>query len=125
MGRNAKPKTKADRIKAEKKRLESIYQDIDPVRQKLAAPLIERAAFMRIECEDLEADIKENGWTEMFTQSANVEPYARARPQGQSYQSLNGNYQKIIRQLDSMLPAVAGSSEDDGFGNFVTGRDDP
>ena len=71
------------------------------------------------------ADIKENGWTEMFTQSANVDPYARARPQGQSYQSLNGNYQKIIRQLDSMLPAVAGNSEDDGFGSFVTGRDDP
>ena len=83
------------------------------------------AEKMRIECEDLEADIKENGWTEMFTQSANVEPYARARPEGQSYQSLNGNYQKIIRQLDSMLPAVAGNSEDDGFGSFVTGRDDP
>ena len=80
---------------------------------------------MRIECEDLEADIKENGWTEMFTQSANVEPYARARPEGQSYQSLNGNYQKIIRQLDSMLPAVAGNSEDDGFGSVGTGRDDP
>lgn len=119
-------KKKETRIKAEKERLLEIYQELPQKKAELAIGLIERAAFMRVECEDLEADLRENGWTEPFQQSEKMEPYDRARPQGQSYQTLNSNYQKIIKQLDAMLPPAesAARPKDDGFEDFVTGRDD-
>lgn len=119
-------KKKETRIKAEKERLLEIYRELPQKKAELAIGLIERAAFMRVECEDLEADLRENGWTEPFQQSEKMEPYDRARPQGQSYQTLNANYQKIIKQLDAMLPPAesAARPKDDGFEDFVTGRDD-
>ena len=119
-------KTKESRIKAEKKRLSANYADLPPARKAVAEGLIVRAAFMRVELEDLEADLLANGWTEMFSQGKQ-EPYARARPQGQTYNSVNANYQKIIKQLDGMLPkeVVPAGDPDDGFDDFVTGRDDP
>lgn len=118
-------KTKAGRIRAEKKRLEEHYAELSESRQAVAQSLIERAAFMRVELEDLEAYLSEHGWTELFSQG-NQEPYARARPEGQTYNTMNANYQKIIKQLDSMLPRdEPGPEKDDGFDEFVAGRDAP
>jgi len=118
-------KSKASRIKAEKKRLEQNYAELSQAKKEVAQGLIERAAFMRIELEDLEADLAENGWVEKFSQG-NQEPYDRARPQGQTYNAMNGNYQKIIKQLDSMLPREESrpKEENDGFDDFVSGRDE-
>ena len=125
MAKEARTKTKDERIRGEKSRLNRIYKDIDKNKKKLADGLIERAAFMRVECEDLEYDLIENGWTEQFQQSEKLEPYDRARPQGQAYQQLNANYQKVIKQLDALLPQAKQSGrEDDGFADFVNGRDE-
>lgn len=119
-------KTKANRIKAEKKRLEANYADLPRERKAIAEGLIYRAAFMRVELEDLEEDLLVNGWTEPFSQGKQ-EPYDRARPQGQTYNAVNANYQKIIKQLDAMLPKddKPSGDPDDGFDDFVSGRDDP
>ena len=119
-------KSKGSRIKAEKERLTVNYADLPPARKAIADGLINRAAFMRVELEDLEADLLANGWTEPFQQGKNQEPYDRARPQGQTYNAVNGNYQKIIKQLDSLLPKddVPAGDPDDGFDDFVNGRDD-
>lgn len=119
-------KTKAERIKAEMRKLAKNYRDLPKARKSIADGLIQRAAFMRVELEDLEADLQENGWTELFSQG-NQEPYNRARPQGQTYNAVNANYQKIIKQLDSMLPKDDRpvGDPDDGFDAFVHGRDDP
>ena len=118
-------KTKVNRIKAEKKRLEDNYADLSPAKKAVAQGLIERAAFMRVELEDLEADLAENGWVEKFSQG-NQDPYDRARPQGQTYNAMNGNYQKIIKQLDALLPKeeLKLGDESDDFDGFVGGRDD-
>lgn len=118
-------KTKKSRVKSEKTRLEKLYADLPEQKKRLSAGLIERAAFMRVELEDLEAFLTENGWTELFSQG-NQEPYDRARPQGQTYNTMNANYQKIIKQLDALLPKdePRKSGEDDGFEDFVYGRDD-
>lgn len=118
-------KTKKSRIQAELKRLQAFYADLPADRKAIAIGLLERAAFMRVELEDLEADLVKNGWTELFSQGKQ-EPYARARPQGATYNSVNGNYQKIIKQLDAMLPReeMATGDPDDGFDDFVSGRDE-
>jgi hypothetical protein len=86
--------------------------------------LIERAAFMRVQCEDLESSLNENGWTELFQQSEKVDPYMRARPEGQTYNTLNANYQKIIKQLDATLPKKDPKPADDGMDDFIDGRED-
>lgn len=120
-------KTKKNRIKAERARLDALYAAMEPNRKALAEGLLESAAFMRVELQDLAEELQTNGWTEMFSQGKQ-EPYARARPQGQTYNSTNANYQKIIKQLDAMLPKeeqTPRGDSDDGFDDFVTGRDDP
>ena len=117
-------KTKKSRVSAEKKRLMALYADLPENKKRLASGLIERAAFMRVELEDLEAFLAENGWTELFSQG-NQEPYDRARPQGQTYNTMNGNYQKVIKQLDALLPKDEPSKNEagDGFESFVYERD--
>lgn len=112
------------RIKKEKARLSKFYKDMAPEKKGIAVGLIERAAFMRVQCEDLEIDLNENGWTEMFQQSDKVDPYTRARPEGQTYNTLNANYQKIIKQLDGMLPKTEPKPADDGMDDFIDGRED-
>ena len=118
----AREKTKEERIRGEKSRLNRIFRELPEKKKKLAAGLIERAAFMRVELEDLEADIKENGWTELFQQSDKVPEYERARPQGQTYHTMNTSYQKIIRQLHDMLP-VKQEKDTDPFDDFLNERD--
>lgn len=119
-------KTKEQRIRAEKSRLKKIYRTLPKEAAGTVAGLIDQAAFMRVECEDMAADLQENGWTEKFQQSERLEPYDRARPIGQAYNTTNANYQKIIKQLTSMLPKQEAEQKqtDDGFGGFVTGRDE-
>ena len=116
--------TVEERIAQEHRRLMAIYKDMEAPKKSIATGLIGRAAFMRVQLEDLELDLLENGWTEPFSQG-NQDPYDRARPAAQIYNTTNANYQKIIKQLDSMLPKAEVPSkkdDDDGFDLFVNGR---
>lgn len=97
-------KTKESRISSEKRRLEKIFVTIEDGKKRAVSGLIERAAFMRVQLEDLEADLNVNGWTEQFRQSDKCAPYVRQRPEGQTYISLNAGYQKIIKQLTDAVP---------------------
>lgn len=118
-------KTKEQRIKQEKTRLNRQFRDIDRQKKEVAAGLIERAAFMRVELEDMERDIAEHGFVELFSQG-DQEPYERLRPMANAYNSMNGNYQKIIRQLTALLPKDTSSpqKDGDGFDDFVCARED-
>ena len=119
--------TVEERITQEYRKLMAIYKDMEKPKKTIATGLIGRAAFMRVQLEDLELDLMENGWTEPFSQG-NQDPYDRARPAAQIYNSTNANYQKIIKQLDGMLPKVTDTptkgEDDDGFDRFVNGRDE-
>lgn len=113
------------RIEKEKNRIARKYSKIPKDRRAVADGLIERAAFMRVQLEDMELDLLENGWTELFSQSEKQEPYDRARPIGQFYNSVNGSYQKIIKQLTELLPASEEQKTTvDEFAAFVVGRHD-
>lgn len=114
--------TKDERIKKEVRRLNRIYKDIDKDKKAIIDGLIKRAAYMRIALEDWEEDIIENGVTEMFTQSEKTEPYERERPVARLYNTMNGNYQKIIKQLNDILPKEEIKEEDDGFDSFVNSK---
>lgn len=109
-----------ERIKKEEKRLKRIYKNIDKDKKAIIDGLIQRAAYMRITLEDWEKDIMENGCIEMFTQSEKTDPYERERPVARLYNTMNKNYQSIIKQLTDLMPKKENSNEeDDGFDAFV------
>ena len=119
-----KETTKDERIKKEVRRLNRIYKNIDKDNKAIIDGLIQRAAYMRVTLEDWEEDIIENGVTEMFTQSEKTEPYERERPVARLYNTMNKNYQSLIKQLSDLVPKEAPTKgvEDDGFADFIAQR---
>lgn len=115
--------SKEDRINEEISRLNKIYRDIDGKQKDVVQGLILRAAFMRVSLDEMEQDINQNGYTEKFSQG-NQDPYDRKRPVLELYNTMNANYQKICKQLSDLLPKVESIMPDDGFDDFVAGRDE-
>ena len=76
---------------------------------------------MRIELEDLEEYLSENGWTEKF-QQGDQKAYMRARPEGQIYNSVNKNYQSIMKQLADLIPEGSAREEAESLLSFVEKR---
>lgn len=114
---------KAERITKEERRLKRNYKDIQKDKSAVVEGLIRRAAFMRATLEDMELDLDERGFVEMFAQG-DQEPYERERPVARQYQQMNKNYQSIIKQLSDLLPKEPiKQKEDDGFESFVMARD--
>lgn len=114
--------TKEERIKKEERRLKRIYKDVDKENKAIIDGLIQRAAYMRVTLEDWEQDINENGYYEMFTQSEKTAPYERERPVARLYNTMNKNYQSIIKQLGDLIPKQEVKKDDDGFDSFVAIR---
>lgn len=124
---NAKKSARQKAISAEEARLRKIYENLPKETLAIADGLIRRAAFMRVTLEGYENDISERGSVELFNQSDKTDPYERERPVARQYNSMNSNYQKIIKQLTDLLPkpeeGSAGKGEvDDGFDDFVNSR---
>lgn len=91
-------------IKNETKRLTAIFRDMPENEFKTVQGLITEAARLRVFLDMAWADIEQNGRTELFTQSANADPYERERPVVKQYMTANKNYQSIIKQLTDMVP---------------------
>lgn len=123
MARN-KELTKNERISAEEKRLRRIYKNIDKDNKAIIDGVIQRAAYMRVTLEDYEKDLDDNGYVEMFSQSEKTEPYERERPVARLYNTMNKNYQSIIKQLSDLVPKEIKVVENDGFDDFVNSRAD-
>ncbi len=111
--------TQDERIKKEERRLKRIYKDVDKDNKAIIDGLIQRAAYMRVTLEDWERDIMLNGYYEMFTQSPNTPPYERERPIARLYNTMNKNYQNIIKQLSDLVPKPEPKQENDGFDDFL------
>ncbi|WHP40759.1 hypothetical protein QIX46_19735 [Lysinibacillus boronitolerans] len=118
-----KEMTKTERITKEERRLKRHYKDLQLDKKAITDGLIRRAAFMRVTLEDMEVDLDTNGFYELFSQSENQDPYERERPVARQYQTMNKNYQSIIKQLSDLLPKEATKEPDDGFESFVNSRD--
>lgn len=118
--------SKDERINAEEKRLRQSYKDIPKENATVTDGLIRRAAYMRVTLEDYEKDLDDNGYVEKFSQSPSTPPYDRERPVARLYNSMNKNYQSIIKQLNDLLPnePVKPKEDSDGFDEFKNGRDD-
>ena len=118
MGNNKKL-TKDKRITKEEKRLRENYKDLQKDKISIVDGLIRRASYMRITLEDMETDLDENGFVELFNQSDKTEPYERERPVARLYNTMNKNYQSIIKQLSDLLPKSEVKQVEDALENFV------
>jgi hypothetical protein len=116
--------SKNERIFKEEKRLRRIYKKVDKDKKAIIDGLIQRAAYMRITLEDYEKDLDDKGYVEMFTQSEKMDPYERERPVARLYNTMNKNYQSIIKQLTDLVPKKEPIPEKDDFDDFVDGRED-
>ena len=117
-----KEKTKEERIKVEERRLRRSYKELSKDKLAVVDGLIKRAAFMRVTLEDMEQDLDTNGFVELFSQSEKQDPYERERPVARLYNTMNKNYQSIIKNLTDHLPKEVQVEEDDGFEAFVVNR---
>lgn len=99
-------KTKEQRIKSEKTRLKGIFKTLDENKKKLVTPLIEKAAFMSIELDDLQAIIEKDGWTSKYKNGEN-QYGTKKSPHAETYIALSKNYAAIIKQLTDLVPAAA------------------
>lgn len=99
-----KEKTKEERIKAEKTRLKGIFKELDENKKKLVTPLIEKAAFMSVELDDLQATIEKEGWTSEYQNGQN-QWGTKKSPEADTYIALSKNYAAIIKQLTELVPA--------------------
>lgn len=100
-----KEKTKEQRIKSEKTRLRGIFRDLEDNKRKLVTPLIEKAAFMSVELDDLQETIEQDGWTSEYKNGEN-QYGTKKSPEAETYIALSKNYAAIIKQLTELVPAA-------------------
>lgn len=98
-------KSKEQKIKTEKTRLKGIFKELDENKKKLVTPLIEKAAFMSIELDELQKQIEENGWTSKYKNGEN-QYGTKKSPEAETYIALSKNYAAIIKQLTDLVPAA-------------------
>ncbi len=96
--------TKEERIEKEKRRLKGIFKDLEEGKKKLVTPLIEKAGFMSVELDELQATIEQDGWTSEYKNGENQYGTKRS-PEADTYIALSKNYAAIIKQLVELVPA--------------------
>ncbi|WP_246238108.1 hypothetical protein [Alkalicoccus luteus] len=107
-------------IKEEISKLQEILSEISEEKQKAAAKLIERVAFMTVTLQILEDDIKRKGPTYKFKQGA--QEMIVENPSQKSYNTMINRYTAAYDKLFSLLPKEAPKDDGDGFEAFVNGR---
>lgn len=95
--------TKEELIKKEQRRLKTIYKDLDDGKRKLVTPLIEKAAFMSVELDQLQKVIEQDGWTAEYKNGEN-QYGTKKSPEAETYIALSKNYAAVIKQLTELVP---------------------
>ena len=116
-------KAKQRRIENEKKRLNSIFKEVDSRKKRSLQGLIDEAAFMKATLYELKELIDEFGVLDEMPQG----DYSilREHPAFKSYNSMVQRYTTVTEKLFNLFPKEEIKLEqDDGFSAFVGGRGD-
>ena len=103
-------KKKETRIAEELKRLDELFRMLPANKYALVLPLLDNAAFMKVELEDLRAGIAATGATESYQNGANQKGQ-KASAELQAYTALIKQYNTISERLEKMLPAAVAKSK--------------
>ena len=106
------------RQKKEQNRIKKIYKNLPKERLEFAKKLIERAAYMLVSLEDMEAKISEDGLVVVMPQgSYEIE---RAHPLLQPYNAMVKNYNATIKQLSELSPNTEADKAGQALMMFAT-----
>ena len=116
--------TKVEIIESEKEKLNGIYSKLEIKTKKSISSLVDEAAFMAASLYELREIINEKGYTEEYQNGENQRGTKKCS-EVEIYIQLSKNYMSIIKQLTDLLPKeVINNENNDGFDDFVNGRDD-
>ena len=108
------------RTKREKAKITRLFKNIGENHASLVTKLIDNAAFLAVYLEDLRADIRENGYYDVYVHGAGQSGRKRSVA-AELYQVNVKIYATIIRQLTDLLPP--GEEDDFGLMEFINSRD--
>ena len=106
------------RQKKEMSRLKKIYKNLPEDTLEISKKLIERAAYMLVSLEDMEARIDDDGLVIIMPQGDyEIE---RAHPLLQPYNTMIKNYNATVKQLNDLLPSTDAEVAGQALLSFVT-----
>lgn len=94
---------KDKRIKAEIKRLNSLYSNVDKNKLKTVKSIIENVAFMTVTLEDLQSSINAEGVITKYQNGAN-QWGTKKSPEVEIYNTMIKNHANLIKQLTDLSP---------------------
>lgn len=106
-------KSKQTLIKQEYTRLKSLFSGCDESKLKLVEELLKKAAFLKVELEELEVIICENGFVEEAPRGG-----TRVSTHYKAYLQTVAIYQGIIKTLNSIFGKQV-IKDDDAFDDFM------
>ena len=86
-----------------------VFKDLEPNKLSTCAALIDRAAFITVSLEDLEAQLNKSGWTEYYQNGENQSGMKKAAA-ADVHISLTKNLNAIIKQLLDLVPPAQRAS---------------
>lgn len=100
-------------INKEYKRLKKLFENCDEGKLQLVEELLKKASFLKVELEELEVTINENGFVEITSKGE-----SRVSVQYKIYLQSVAIYQGIIKTLNSIFGKQV-VKDDDDFNDFI------
>lgn len=116
-------KTKDARIKKEITKLNKQFAGLDKKTLDTVQSLVRNAAFMAVTLDDLQETLNREGLVSEYQNGEN-QWGTKKSPEAELYNTMIKNHMSIIKQLTELLPKQERKEDDDGFDDFVNGRDD-
>lgn len=114
---------KEKKIKREVNRLKKLFVEIDENKKKLVQATIEDVAFMTITMQELRESINREGTTVRYQNGENQHG-TKQSPDAQLYLQMSQKQTQAMKILVDCLPKMEKQiRKDDGFNEFVNGRD--
>ena len=95
--------SKKARVKKEKARLLELFADLEPNKLQTCMALIDRAAFITVSLEDIEAQLNDIGWTEYYQNGVKQSGWKKSAA-ADVHISLTKNLNTTIKQLLELVP---------------------
>lgn len=117
---------KQKRIKSEASRLMKLFKEIDVNKKKLVKSTVDDVAFMTVTMQDLREEIIRHGTTVEYKNGEN-QFGTKQSPDAQLYLQLSQKQTQAMKILVDCLPKTPSKpqqKDDDGFDEFVNGRED-
>lgn len=105
--------SKIENIKLEYERLRSLFLSVDPTKAELVDNLINEAAFMKVQLDNLQQQIRKYGAVQISSKGTQRQTEA-----AKYYTKLVNSYGTVIKTLNSIMGKNV-VDDDDEFDNFM------